>query len=283
MRMLWLALRLHSIAWLRVAIAAIILACACAGCMKITIEVTVKKDGSGAVMQTVYYDKGLYDLSGILGDRRPRDLARVDKVREIARAQRMGEGVRLISTESVINDSGDEGTKTVFSFKDVRNLVLDVSPESLATELPSSLMKYAYAGNVEPMRFGFSRQNGTVLTVYMPRWKTGTRPDSWQVAKKRLGKSSAAAVLAMARRFILWVRIKVDGSISGMDGAYINDSQNGVTLAKIDFSKLATDADKAHRDALMDQLDNMEQAYKLCRNMDCMLVQKKDTLTIRYK
>jgi hypothetical protein len=256
----------------------------CCGCLKITVEVEVKKNGSGSVIETVYFDKGLFDLSVALGDRRPRALAQVDKVREIIRSQRMGEGVRLISTETVRNSRGDEGIKTVFCFSDINSLIINVEPESLASDLPASLMQLAYSGGIEPMTFAYEKKKGPHLTVFMPGWRHDSTANVTVAAiASQVSAIGSAALLDMLRGFGVWVRIRVDGNIVETNAAWVNDNRDGITVVKLDFTRLADQSDIPEKAMLLKYIGDMEQFYKMCGDMQGMMVQKEDVLSVRFK
>src|SRR5215210_6846279 len=81
-------------------------------CLNSTTIVKVKPDGSGTVEQTTLMNMAA--LKGIGGGQFNGPM--MNKAELERTATRMGEGVRLVSSEPVKGDNGFEGVKAIFAF-----------------------------------------------------------------------------------------------------------------------------------------------------------------------
>lgn len=136
-------------------------------CMNMEAVIRVMPDGSGTVERNLVITNDFllgfveemggaeenFDLCGS-----PDELA--------AMAERMGEGVRLESSES-----GEQSCNVVFAFDDINDLAFDLNPEAMMpgelAELGEGGMPGADAGDETPLRFEFDRGDPATLVVHL--------------------------------------------------------------------------------------------------------------------
>jgi hypothetical protein len=210
------------------------------GCMKVITEIHVKKDGSGVITETIYIAKAITSLAEEFGDSKEEVMPPVDRVKGIIRAQKMGKGVRFVSSQQVAGAQGQHGIKTVFAFDDIRELKLGVEPDSLVADFSPQLLSQRPGEKPRPLRFSFNPQPLPTLTVHIPYdtalWENENTAADTAGSRK---KNTSTGIWRMLSGFGIWIRIKVDGTIEKTNATYVNNARNGVSLLKMDFSQTA--------------------------------------------
>ncbi len=96
-------------------------------CLDATTLVKVKPDGSGTVEQTTLVNMAA--LKGMMGGANGQPNGPMMNKADLERtAARMGEGVRLVSSEPFKGQNGFEGVKAIFAFDDINKIQVSQGP-----------------------------------------------------------------------------------------------------------------------------------------------------------
>jgi len=112
----------------------------CSGCIDATTLVTVKKDGSGTIEESVYISKVveqmLNEMTAAMGGKTASapKTSKIDENKLKAKAAKMGEGVRFVSATEEKKADGSMGTREVYAFSDIRKLRLQSDPDTSALD-----------------------------------------------------------------------------------------------------------------------------------------------------
>src|SRR5215203_84084 len=127
-------------------------------CLNSTTLVKVKPDGSGTVEQTTLMNaaalKGMMGGQGGQGQMNGPMMNKEDLERTAAR---MGEGVRLLSTEPVKGEAGFEGVKAIFAFDDINKIQVSQGPSMGG----GTRARTAEPTSDDPVKFTLARNGGT--------------------------------------------------------------------------------------------------------------------------
>lgn len=121
-------------------------------CLNSTTLVKVKPDGSGTVEQTTMVNTAA--MKGMMGAQGGPTGPMMNKADLERTAERMGKGVRLVSTEPVKGDAGFEGVKAIFSFEDINQIQISQDPNMGGS---SSGRMSSEPSSDDPVKFNFTR------------------------------------------------------------------------------------------------------------------------------
>ena len=122
-------------------------------CLNSTTLVKVNPDGSGTVEQTTLANVSA--MRGMMGGQGGPSGPMMNKADLERTAERMGKGVRLVSSEPIKGEMGFEGTKSIFAFDDINQIQITQGP-SMGGGARSS-----EPTSDDPVRFTFTRSGGT--------------------------------------------------------------------------------------------------------------------------
>jgi hypothetical protein len=160
-------------------------------------------------------------------------------------AQRMGKGVRLVSTEPIKGANGFEGTKAIFSFDDINQIEISQDPNiSGGTD-----SRMAVSSNSEsPVKFTFTRNPGgtSTLTINLnDRPAGGARPQE-PASPGDMPDLTNPMMMNMIKTmfdgFKINIGLEVVGSIVKTNAEYVNGTQ--ITLLEMDVAQLFADEAK---------------------------------------
>jgi hypothetical protein len=262
------------------------------GCLESNTVVTVEKDGSGTVEQTLYYPQ--MDLAGAglqvsvdgenvegfdFGNAGKKPTAEEELAATRAQAEkaaaRMGEGVTLQSVDALPPRNGRKGVRIVYAFKDINKLRLNPMPEAQLGggmqigDMPGQdfgggeLAADGQAGAApapsapkenETIRFAFTSVPKPKLTIYTP---DVTPPPSGGPAGADDPQAKAMAAMMMKEMFdgmLLDMRVQLKGRLTETNATYASRKNNVIGLYRFDFDKLV------ENQAAMDKLLSLESA-----------------------
>jgi hypothetical protein len=211
------------------------------GCISSTTVIKVGPDGSGTIEQTMMAN--LQAMKMMLSGLDPQGTSSSSGIASEAElkraAERMGKGVRVVSTEPV-KSGGFEGARAVFAFDDIRELRVDQDPGGTGDMMPSS------GRTADPVTFGLTRRpDGTsVLTVTM-----ADPPETPATAAGEAGGMMSTdafgdpQMLAMIKGMFEGFRVSIDlevaGTILKTNADHVAGSR--VTLLEMDLGALFED------------------------------------------
>tara|TARA_B100000809_G_scaffold130428_1_gene128266 strand:- start:1061 stop:1897 length:837 start_codon:yes stop_codon:yes gene_type:complete len=216
------------------------------GCMDVTLDVKVNKDGSGVLTQRVFMGGG---MSAMMADGGDASLYKIDDLK--AAAEKIGEGVTFAGVVDVTNKKGAKGFRASYNFPDITALNLQSSDESGMGQM------------MEGMTFEFEGGETARLTINMPGNGEGDGGEGGSDSGEGGGDSDEAGgdsdeaggdmqtgaegmmegmmMEGMQQMFDgmrLWVRVRVDGTIVETNSQYVNKRKTGVTLMKMDIGEM---------------------------------------------
>jgi hypothetical protein len=262
------------------------------GCLESKTVVTVEKDGSGTVEQTVYYPEMNLGGAGFqfgadgenstgfeFGNAAKKPTAEEELAATRAKAEKaaasMGDGVTLQSVDALPPRDGRKGVRIVYAFKDINKLRLNPMPD---VQLGGGMQigntpgqdlgggEFAAGGQAgelpgppapkenETIRFAFTPSPKPKLTIYTP---DVTPPPSGGPGDTDDPQAKAMAAMMMKQMFdgmVLEMRVQLKGRLTETNATYAGRKTSAIGLYKLDFDKLVDDQ------AAMEKLLSLESA-----------------------
>lgn len=227
-------------------LAALVAAVSLSACLNSTTLVKLKPDGSGTVEQTTLMN--LAALKGMMpgGAQQMNQGPMMNRADLERTAQRMGKGVRLVSTEPIKGANGFEGTKAIFSFEDINQIEISQDPNlsgSTDGRMPPP------SKSESPVKFTFTRNpSGTsTLTINLNDRQVGgtPRPQDPAVPAEMPDLTNPMMmnmIKTMFDGFKINIGLEVVGSIVKTNAEYVSGPQ--ITLLEMDIAQLFADEAK---------------------------------------
>lgn len=226
---------------------AIVCAAALSACINSATLVKLKADGSGTVEQTMLIN--LSALKSMMPGAPGQTSSPMNEADLKRTAERMGKGVRLVSTEP-IRSGGFEGAKAIFAFDDINQVQVSQNPDLGGG--PGGMMG-AEPKTEDPVHFKLARQGGTsVLTIaFQDRPSKGGRDAGQSSDMPDMSDPMMMGMIkAMFQGFKINIDLEIVGSIVKTNAEYVNGSR--ITLLEMDMNALL--ADEAKFKALQSKL-----------------------------
>ena len=224
--------------------AVLVAAVSLAACLNSTTLVKLKPDGSGTVEQTTLMNmaalKGM--IPGGAAGQTPQG-PMMNKADLERTAQRMGKGVRLVSTEPIKGANGFEGTKAIFSFEDINQIQISQDPNVNTDAMGGGKPE-------QPVKFNFTRNpSGTsTLTININDRPVGDAAKEKPEMPERADMPDLTnpmimnMIKTMFDGFKIAIDLEVVGSIVKTNAEYVKGSR--LTLLEMDMSSLLADEAK---------------------------------------
>ncbi|MDP6450203.1 MAG: hypothetical protein QF773_05265, partial [Lentisphaeria bacterium] len=216
------------------------------GCMDVTVDIKVNKDGSGVLTQRVFMGGGMTGMMGDMGAAGDASLYKIDDLK--AAAEKMGEGVTFAGVVDVTNKKGDKGFRASYNFPDITALNLDTGDEGPMGEM------------MEGMSFEFEGGETARLTINMPDSEEGDGGEGgsdsveggsdsveaggdMQTGDENMMEGMMEGMQQMFDGMRFWIRVRVDGTIVETNSQYVNKRKTGVTLMQMDIGEMVKNAE----------------------------------------
>ena len=256
------------------------------GCMDVTLDVKVNKDGSGVLTQRVFMGGGMAGMMAGMDDGGEASLYNIDELK--AAAEKIGEGVTFAGVVDVTNKKGAKGFRASYNFPDITALNLQSSDESGMGQM------------MEGMTFEFEGGETARLTINMPANGEGDGGEGGSDSGEGGGDSVDAGgdmqtgaedmmegmmMEGMQQMFDgmrLWVRVRVDGTIVETNSQYVNKRKTGVTLMKMNIGEMVKNAE------LMEKLEDSGNSSpaaikKVFGDLDFLRLEDQEKVVISFK
>lgn len=212
-------------------------------CLNSTTLVKVKADGSGTVEQITMMNTAA--LKGMMGGGQGGPTGPMMNKADLERtAERMGKGVRLVSSEPVKGNTGFEGVKAVFAFDDINQIQISQGPSMGG----SNGARSSEPTSDDPVRFKLTRNGGTstlnINFVDQPgkgRVETQPNPAGGDVPDFS-NPMIMNMIKTMFQGFKIDVALEVAGSIVKTNAEYVSGSR--ITMLELDVASLLADEAK---------------------------------------
>ncbi|MBY0493727.1 MAG: hypothetical protein K2Y23_05895 [Cyanobacteria bacterium] len=215
-------------------------------CLNATTLVKVKPDGSGTVEQTTLVNMAA--LKGMMGANSNGQMngPMMNKADLERMATRMGEGVRLVSTEPVKGENGFEGVKAIFAFDDINKIQVSQGPSMGGGT--GSAPRSSEPTQDDPVRFKLTRSGATsTLSInFVDRPAVG-KPDATPAPQpNEMPDLSNPMIMnmikAMFQGFKINIGLEVVGRIVKTNAEYVTGPR--LTLLELDVASLLADEAK---------------------------------------
>jgi len=212
-------------------------------CLNSTTLVKLKPDGSGTVEQTTLMNmaalKGMLP-PGAAGQNQGPLMNKADLERT---AERMGKGVRLVSTEPIKGANGFEGTRAIFSFDDINQIQISQDPNVNTEPLGGGKQE-------SPVKFTFTKNPGgtSTLTININDRPAGDASKEKPEMPERsdMPDLTNPMIMNMIKTMFDGFKINIDlevvGAIVKTNADYVSGSR--LTLLEMDMGALLADEAK---------------------------------------
>ncbi len=262
---------------------------ALSGCLESTTTIAVRKDGSGAVMETTYFGKGLQQMMEQMagmgaeaGAASPTSTIDIEKCK--ARAAQLGEGVRFVSAREAAAPDGRKGQKVVYAFDDITTLGISPDPDTPGPgEQPGKEKS-------RPITFGFEKGSVSTLTINMP--EAPAKMDEVPIPVDEPAAEPPPAQLAQMQQmfdgFRVHIMIKVGGEIKETNATHVHKARASgknqyVTLFDVNIGELMKNADNMKQLAAMGPMQNMAEAAAKLQDFPGLRVEPAQRVEIKFQ
>lgn len=213
-------------------------------CLNSTTLVKVKPDGSGTVEQITLVNMAA--LKGMMGGQGGPNGPMMNKADLERTAERMGKGVRLVSSELVKGEAGFEGTKAIFAFDDINQIQVSQGPSMSGGT--GGGMRSSEPTSDDPVRFKLTK-NGATSTLsinFVDRPGAGRAETPNAAGGGDVPDFSNPMIMNMIKTmfqgFKINVGLDIDGSIVKTNAEYVSGQR--ITLLELDVASLLADEAK---------------------------------------
>jgi hypothetical protein len=212
--------------------------CALAGCLNSATVITVKRDGSGTLEQTLLVNKQAFKgiMGGIGGTSPVTQSAGVLNETAFKRAaERMG--VRPVSLTPV-KDGSFEGARALYAFDDVSTIRVDQEPPMSASSGDAAAKPAATAS---PIRFAFAKEGPTsVLTlIFDEKAASDAGAKVPPAAAEPIDPAMLQMIKGVFQGLKIAIDLELDGTIVKTNADYVTGSR--VALVEIDVAAVFDD------------------------------------------
>jgi len=271
------------------------------GCIDSTTVVKVKKDGSGIIVESVYFGKAFIQMMQQMtaqmggkpeapGAAKPFDPPlEVEKYK--SKAEQMGEGVTYQSAKKVQKSDGSPGVQVIYAFTDINKLKLSMQDAGGGAGGPG--MGGAQEAK-DPITFQMAKAAKPKLVIIMPK------PDK---AKGAEGKAPAVAdagktppepppeQMAQMKQMFDGLRMRlavmVDGKITKSNATYQEKDKDGnshiVTLFDMNFGKLISDEAAFKKLAAMGDVQDMAVVKEKLKGIDGIKAETAEKVEVEFE
>ena len=235
------------------------------GCIEIESVISLKKDGSGTLTETLNMGAQAAAMMKVRSAEGAGGLlARFDEKSLKERVKTMGEGVELVGVEIIEGTDGSLSLVTTYKFSDISNLIYDPKSVLEKDEIPMS--------EKEKM---FSFKDGE-LTIAIPN----PNEDSFALGNQGLAEEELAMMAPMLTGTKGTVKIVSEGGIESTNATF--HEGNTITLVSMDFDEIMKNEEglKALTQLQGETREEFAQAVARVKGMD---VETKAEVKIKLK
>lgn len=279
-------------------ISAAALALGLSSCLEIHETVTLKKDGSGTIVEETVLGaqlSAMMQMAALQGgaDAAP-DMFGEDAARK--RAEKFGKGVTVAKIEK-INQEGKTGSRVTFQFADINHVSLDMSDgaSSLSAMSPQGAQAaQEKAAGVKPITFSY--KDG-LLTITNPQPKQEALDAAKEAAKDATEKAEtpaledaaeagaeAAQMQAMAMQMMkdmkMSAKLVIEPGIAETNATH--HSGDTITLMQMDMGKLMANPEVMKELQGLD-IKNPDALEKKLKTIEGVKGEEKESVTVKLK
>jgi hypothetical protein len=219
---------------------AVATAVALTGCINSATLIKVKPDGSGTVEQTTLVNMAA--LKAMMPGANGQATNPINEADLKKTAERMGKGVRLVSTEPM-KAGGFEGLKATFAFDDINLVQVNQDPDLSGGV--GNAMPDRKSGD-EPVTFKLTKQGGNSVLTIAFKDKPGSGTKTEKLDPTGMPDLSNPMMMNMLKTmfdgFKINIAVEPVGTIVKTNAEYLTGSR--VTLLEMDMAALLADEAK---------------------------------------
>lgn len=253
------------------------------GCLELNTLVKVNKDGSGTVEETLLFSSEVVQMikqfSESMPDSGSEKFSLMDEKQIRESALKMGEGVKYVSAKP-LRKSGREGYVALFSFKDIRKLKINQSPDS---KIPMNESQPEEGEKEEIFTFDFQKGSTSKLTINLPEPDFKGDDKNEGIDDSTSQEHNDFGELDKAKQFLKDMRISIvvafEGSIEETDAQFVDG--NKITLFDVNFGELLK-----HEDKLKELKDvnpqSFEEAKEILKDIPGIKIEMNKKVTVQF-
>lgn len=222
-------------------------------CLTSGVDITVKKDGSGELVQTFQVLKEFMAFMNLGEAGTDPNMINMDQLRN--QAEIMGEGVTFVRVEPAPADSPYAGYKAYYAFSDITEIRTSPTPMTTPGESIS---------DSDWISFDFRKGSTAKLTILSPSDDdddfSGSDDDEWE--SEPSSQEEQAQIEQMKQIYSsmhFWFKVKVDGRITDTDALYADESE--IIIMDMPFEKIIEN-DQLFKKITSDQADDLDRLRK---------------------
>jgi len=255
------------------------------GCFQVKQEVTLKKDGSGKITEEVLFSDAMaaqmQKMATAFGGQSndaSNTMYKPEKLKQEALSY--GDDVRYITSSAVSHD-GFTGYSVTYGFKDINTLKLSNDPSGKTMKMGVSDENEGY--------YQFSFKKGRISTLTIREVDSTEEDDDgeWEEAEEYeeddeedMGGMNEQ-MMQMFKDMRIFVSIVFDGKIVKTNAMY--QDGNRVTLMDIDYNKIIGDEDAMKTLGKAQNLDSLDEAKKVMKDIEGIKMELQDKVTVSFK
>ncbi len=289
---------------------------AISGCMDVKTVVTVNRDGSGTLVDTMYLDKGtpalmqnmikgmaqgmMKSMGGDPNDVHPgenegedsdkgitsEEEQELDIEKFIQKGKALGEGVEFVSAKKIYDRIDKVGVEVTYAFDDVRNLRLTFMP----TEIPSDSLDSESLGKTS-ISFDFKQGKEAELVINIPQKKAEGETEEPLIEESDSTKEPDPLQVAMMKKFFgdfrVRVIVRVEGEILHTNATHLLSSsglKNGdsVVLMDMNIGGMLQNEEGLKKLASFGPMQDINDARDRLKFIDELKIEKSDKVSILF-
>ncbi len=260
-------------------------------CLEIHETITLKKDGSGTIMEETVLGAQLSAMMQMAalqgGEGAAPDLFGEDMA--LKRAEKFGKGVSVVKVEK-INQEGKTGSRVTYRFTDINAVSLDLSDGSSSLKAMAPQMAEAAdekGAEIKPIRFHYKEG---MLTIDNPQPPKEAVDAAKGAAKEAIEKepaqagAEAAQMQAMAMQMMkdmkMSAKVVIESGIAETNASH--HAGNVITLMEMDMGKLMANPDVMKQLQGFD-MKNPEELQKKLKTIDGVKVEEREKVSVKSK
>ena len=258
------------------------------GCLEIKTLITVDKDGSGTIEETLVMSEKVVEMmkgfsSAFTSDsvQQQPEFNLFDENNLKERAGSFGNGVTYISSEK-IQDGKREGYRALYAFENLEDISLKKIPQN---EMPIDLTEAAG----KDLSFKFLKGSPSEIIISFPDVKDSAKQNEMRTdsvsgfnSSDSLGSDSALTkeTLDLIKDLKISLVMRTEGSIVETNASY--QDGNEITLVQFDFSKLMNNPESLN-ELFKLKSQNLEEINRIVGNIPGMKIQMSKEIHIKFE
>lgn len=270
------------------------------GCIDEATVISVKKDGSGTVVSTLYMTKAMQEMmkemAGAMGGKTKGKqknplLESAEAYR--AKASAMGEGVTFVSSKEVRKPDGTTGVQVTYAYKDINKLKINSEPETPAggPEGAASPEGGPPQKKANPVTFEFVKGATPKLTIMMARKEKeeeAVKAEDNATPEEAPAAEQMAMMKEMFDGFHMQLLVAVDGEITKSNATFVEkDEKTGkrqrIILIDMDLGKIFKDEASFKKLAAMGEIQDMATAREKLKDLPGLRFETEEKVEIEFK